>query len=78
MTEIKFDKHRYHEHHDMMQWCNDNLGDGCWGQLDGPERYGINRTGQERWSYEWAGYGGKFSFQFRNEQDAMLFSLRWS
>lgn len=77
MIEVIFDRHRYHEHRDMSQWCQDNFGVGCWGQLDGPERYGINRTGQERWSYEWNGFGA-FKFQFRDEQDAMLFSLRWS
>ena len=76
MIEFMFNKHRYHEHRDMMQWCQDNFGDGCWGGLDEPERHGVARTGRERWGYTWNGFGN-FGFQFCNEQDAMLFSLRW-
>jgi len=76
VTEIKFNKHRYHEHQDMLQWCQDNFGPGCWGGFDVADRYGVARTGEERWSYDMPGFGN-FAFQFLNEQDAMLFSLRW-
>ena len=85
VTEITFNRDRYHEHRDMAQWCNDHFGDGCWGELDAPRydftsRYNT-RTGRERWSYVWGGQDGQratgFAFQFRNKDDATLFALRW-
>lgn len=60
----------------MQHWCQDQFGSGCWGKLDDVERYGIPRTGNERWGYDSA--FGNFCFYFKNPEDATLFSLRWA
>lgn len=71
--EIRFSKDRYHEQNDMIEWCHNNIGPGCW-------TYGTPLT--------WKGMGdnlwvvnsifGSTTFAFKNAKDLVLFTLRWS
>lgn len=65
MTEIAFDKRRYHEIQDMVSWCYNQFGQG--GYLAKP---------YDRWTLEQA-FGNSF-FRFLDDKDATLFALRWS
>jgi hypothetical protein len=67
MTEITFGKGSYHLQKDMINWCREQFGDGS--------VYG-GRGAVERWSMDSA--FGHTVFYFRNEADAVVFSLRWS
>ena len=61
---IDLDKTRYHEREDMIQWCRDNIGRG--GYI--PHDYNV---------WEIDTIFGNSTFRFRNQQDAVLFALRW-
>ena len=59
------------EQHDRAQaWCRNE-----WGQ-----RWSVLDNRQGTWCCFWAGFrdGGGYRYHFVNEQDAILFSLRWS
>ena len=64
MTEFQFGKDRYHEINDMVKWCRALIGPGSW--LGYPN---------DVWSIEQA--FGNSVFRFKNEKDAIMFSLRW-
>ena len=53
----------------MMKWCEDNIGTG---RVE-IEQNKIDHNDQW-YSFSWYGY---WNFWFRDEQDAMLFTLRW-
>lgn len=63
-VEVHFGKDWYHRQNDMIAWCHENLGDGGW--LARPDN---------SWAVECA-FGNTF-FKFKNEQDAVLFALKW-
>jgi hypothetical protein len=60
------------KHHDAEKWCREKLGKR-WNVLD-------NREGI--WSCFWAGTrnpnAGKYRYAFKNQKDAVWFTLRWS
>jgi hypothetical protein len=58
-------KRRYHELSDIQRWCRDNLGDG-----------GYLITGNSKW-YITTQFG-ESEFHFKQEQDLVLFALRWA
>lgn len=62
---IDFGKDRYHEREDMIAWCRDNIGRG--GYI--PHEYN---------SWEIDTIFGNSTFRFKNEKDAIMFTLRWS
>lgn len=65
---IEFGKDRYHQQNDMILWCKDNIGSGGW-------QVPMALT-DHKWKIE-SMFGSSF-FYFRDEQDAVLFSLKWS
>ena len=65
MIRIEFGKDQWHQINNMVQWCRDNLGDSGW-------LYG---NPDVMWCVESA--FGNTMFTFRQEQDAILFSLKW-
>lgn len=56
-------------HYDQIKWCEEKFSKR-WCVID-------NRKGV--WRCFWGGRNipGYYKFEFKNEQDAMLFSLRW-
>jgi len=60
------------QHREAREWCQQQWGQG-WSVLD-------NRRGT--WCCFWAGtrgpYRGMYEYSFHNEQDALMFALRWS
>jgi len=73
MTQLPYDVLISKENHrDAEQWCREHWGKR-WGAID-------NKKGI--WCCFWAGFrgpnAGKYRFSFRNEADAVLFTLRWS
>ena len=56
-------------HHYQIKWCEERFGTR-WSAID-------NRKGI--WRCFWGGpkMAGKYKFEFKNEQDAILFSLTW-
>ena len=70
LIEIHFDRRAYHLIKQMMDWCYDNIGPGGYGMpLDTSDKP------QQVWGIDVA--FGNATFYFRNEQDAMMFNLRW-
>ncbi len=57
------------EHQEAVNWCNEHFGDR-WSVTD-------NRDGT--WYVFWAGprSWNNYEWFFKNEQDALLFALRW-
>jgi hypothetical protein len=62
-------KHRNDSHAQQTVWCEEKFGKR-WSAIDNKE--GV-------WCCFWAGRSmpGSYRWHFMNEQDAMLFSLRW-
>ena len=56
-------------HHEQIKWCEERFGER-WSAID-------NREGI--WCCFWGGRSipGKYRFEFKNEQDALLFILTW-
>jgi len=66
---INIPKARGDRHWEQTQWCEQQFGQR-WSVVD-------NREGT--WCCFWGGRSipGKYRFEFKNEQDAVLFSLTW-
>lgn len=64
MITIEFGKDRYHLINAMVGWCHEHFGNGGW--LAHPD---------DRWAIKTA-FGNSF-FQFKHEEDATMFALRW-
>lgn len=56
--------------HDAEKWCHDNFG----------ERWFAIGRKSGNWTCFWAGRDNPkyYKWHFRNEKDALFFSLRWS
>lgn len=64
MTEVEFDKDKYHLIEEMNRWLRENVGDGGWMPvLDA------------KWKIESA--YGRHTYWFKDSKDAVLFALRW-
>jgi hypothetical protein len=62
---FEFDRGQYHEIIPMIAWCREQFGHGGYVDDDGNAWFV-----QQQFGYTW--------FRFRNEQDAVLFSLKWA
>lgn len=70
MTEIRFDKTRYHQYMDMIEWCTMQFGPGWGSQIFSDDK--PNRP----WGYTIM-FGNTY-WMFRDDKHAVLFSLRWA
>lgn len=64
MTEVEFDRDKYHLINEMNAWLRENVGPGGW--LAPPEC---------KWKVE--GAFGHHTYYFKDPKDAMMFTLRW-
>jgi hypothetical protein len=64
--QIHFDKDRYHQVREIIEWCLEHIGDGGY----------IGHPKDAVWFVVTA--FGKSSWLFRTNQDATLFALRWA
>jgi hypothetical protein len=71
MIEIVFEKDRYHTIGTMERWCRENIGVGGWVYAD-PKDWEEER----KWAMSSA--FGRTTFYFRDDEDATMFTLRWS
>ena len=57
------------KHHEQVKWCEEKFG----------PRWIVTQNREGTWRCFWAGpeYRQLYRWQFKNNQDAMLFSLRW-
>jgi hypothetical protein len=70
MKEITFGRDRYIQYPQMQKWCEENIGgSGGWCNLDD---YNLARV----WSINIL--FGYTTLQFRNDEDATAFILRWA
>ena len=65
LIRISFDRDHYHLQNDMIDWCQKKFGYGHWNR----------NIGENKWSVE--SMFGHTHFYFREEQDAVLFTLTW-
>jgi hypothetical protein len=70
MTQIELGKEKYHLNKDMELWCHQNIGFGGWVYSD------PNDWDQRHWAM--STMFGNTTFYFKNEIDAVQFSLRWA
>jgi hypothetical protein len=73
MNVIIFDNTRYHEHLDMIAWCEQNIGHGGWA-------FSIPKSWESLGSKLWAvstGFGNT-TFAFKEEKYLTIFLLRWA
>ena len=70
ITEIVFGKDRFHLNPEMGEWLIEHFGRGSW------HKYGVVDDPNCRWA--WESTFGITRYYFRDERDAMLFSLRWT
>lgn len=70
---ITFGKDRYHQNRAMEQWCEKNIGPGCWA-------FGKANTWQGMDDKLWTidSMFGNTTFSFKNDKDCTLFLLRWA
>ena len=70
--EVTFSRDRYHEHYDMIEWCYNNIGTGCW-------TYSTPLTWEGMGANLWIVHGkrGNTIFAFKNAKHLTLFILRW-
>jgi hypothetical protein len=71
MIEIEFGKDRYHTIRTMERWCVDNIGVGGWVYSD-PNDWDQGR----KWAI--SSQFGNTTFYFADDQDATMFTLRWT
>jgi hypothetical protein len=67
---VTFGKDRYHQNHEMRDWCKEHIGHGGW-TGDMPKTWeGIS----------WAMYGmfGNITYAFNDPKHLTAFILRWS
>ena len=69
MTEINLGREYYSIYEIIERWCNEQFGD----RIKYSKRSG--HTYNSRWHREMS-FGHQI-FRFRDEQDAVLFTLRW-
>lgn len=65
LIRISFDRNYYHLQNDMVDWCREKFGYGNWN----------HNIGENKWSIE--SMFGYTHFYFRDEKDAVLFTLTW-
>jgi hypothetical protein len=58
-------KEKYHMHNEIMQWCNDHIGDGGYTQQPNP-------------LWDMVLVYGTATYYFKHERDLVFFTLRWS
>lgn len=63
---FEFGKDRYQEQREMVRWCEQNFGLGQYS----------NTVEKTRWT--WDSIFGSTFFYFKDGEDAVLFSLKWS
>jgi hypothetical protein len=71
--EITFNKDRYHQHLEMVRWCQDHVGPGKW-------TGGSPKTWQGMGDSQWVVHStfGNTTFAFKDARHYTLFVLRWS
>ena len=70
---ITFEKNRYHQHIEMVEWCREHCGYGRW-LAETP----INWLGLEDLNWSVDSMFGNTTFAFRDPKHLTLFLLRWS
>lgn len=65
LIRISFDRDHYHLLNEMTDWCQKKFGYGHWN----------TNIGKHKWSVE--SMFGYTHFYFREERDAVLFTLTW-
>ncbi len=68
-----FGKDCYHQHSEMIQWCEDNIGKGRW--LSGTPR---TWEGLEELNWSVDSMFGNTTFAFKDPKHLTWFMLRWS
>jgi hypothetical protein len=67
MIEFKFGKDQYHLQEEIRAWCRSNFGPGMWCN---PKDH------TQIWGFDHA--FGNTTYYFKNEKDAIIFTLRWT
>ena len=62
--QVHFEKDRYHQVREIIEWCLENVGPGGYNSLD--SIWAVVTT------------FGKSSWLFKNQDDATMFTLRWA
>lgn len=70
---ITFSKSRYHQHIEMVEWCQKNLGYGKW--LTGTP---TTWDGLESLNWSVDSIFGNTTFAFKNPKHFSMFLLKWS
>jgi len=68
LIRFSFGKDRYHQHLEMIKWCEKNLGDGGYYAF-------TQRPKTTKWAIE--SMFGNTHFFFKDPKDAVLFGLTW-
>lgn len=73
MNSITLNNTRYHQQNEMISWCEQHIGKGGW-------TWGIPEIweGLDDWIWAICSLYGYTTFSFKNSQDFVLFTLRWS
>lgn len=71
MTQIKLDRNHYHKTHEIEDWLRKNIGRGTWyaGELD---HLNLNM----KWTI--SQMFGYTTITFRDDKDAIMFTLKWT
>lgn len=69
---VEFDKRRYHEQREMIEWCREYFGAH---KYDWMYSEPLSWEGLGTWGVSTM-FGNTF-FYFKNKNDAMWFKLRW-
>lgn len=64
---VSLGKDRYHQHREIIEWCEENCGEGGYGSF--------SRDENAKWSVD--GIFGNHHFFFKDEKDFIMFTLRW-
>jgi hypothetical protein len=72
MIEVVFEKDRYHTIGTMERWCAENIGLGGWVYGD-PDDW---EEGKRKWAI--TSIFGRTTFYFKDDEDATMFTLRWT
>jgi hypothetical protein len=65
LISVKLGREYYHLYRDLTIWCEKKFGTGDWGEPSADNLWGNEII-----------FGTTY-FYFRNESDAIIFSLRW-
>ena len=68
LAQVIFEKEKYHQQQEMVEWCKKNIGPGGW-----------REPNLERWGDLWGieSFFGKSTFYFIKASDATFFKLVW-